>query len=166
VFIRVEETERIATDVRRLFEHCNDDEGVRSFRGWGPIPGVRDVRYLDGPPCLGAARDIINTDGTTHRELFTAFDPPRGFEITIRQVAPPFGILVREIRDTFALTSIGRGAELVRVVHFYLTSKVAYPLAITFAPMMRQALRAHHAAMKSALEAQSAAGHEGPIVAL
>ena len=143
--------DRSASDV---FDHTNDVANFTSFAGFGPIPGIREARYMDpGQPTLGSRREVLKTDGTMHIEEITAFDRPHRHTTRITGLKPPFSWLVRSGQDDWELLLEAGGTRVVRRFSFDLTSPAAYPVAALLLYMfMREAVRRDLAHIKAELE--------------
>jgi hypothetical protein len=118
------------------------------FSGYGPIPGIAEARWIDGDSfCAGAVREIRNRDGSVHREDIAAAVAPSLLEDRIYGFTSPLRFLVREARDRFVLTTDerGTGTNLQRTFTLELRSALVAPLAALLLPLLRQAIRRHHA---------------------
>src|SRR5688572_26298440 len=103
VKLRCATRHRFAVPPAVLFDFTNDARNFVSFTGYGPIPGIREAAYITpGEPALGSQRTVLKTDGTSHLEEITVFDPPHQHTSRITGFAPPFSWLVQQGEDDWA----------------------------------------------------------------
>src|SRR5687768_14323373 len=98
----------------KVWQRFADITSMKSFVGYGPIPGIASARWIQGEGSAGSVREVTNTDGSRHHEEVVAYEPHRRMEDRIFGMTSPFRFLVREARDTFELTPEGTGTRLVR----------------------------------------------------
>ena len=145
------EVERPVEDVFDLATAC---DGFPLFLfPVGPIPGVAGSRMLDAPaPRAGARRDVFLTDGTTVHEILLAYERPsrHGYR-WLHPPAPPFSLLVKGAEGDWTFSSTQKGARIVWVYTFELTSPLAMvlapPLLWCFRRWMRKGLQGLPAAL-------------------
>ena len=58
------------------------------FAGFGPIPGLRKIT-LNGPPVVGATRDLEDNSGLVLKERIDALEPGRHHAYTLSGLHPP-----------------------------------------------------------------------------
>lgn len=75
------------------------------FTGFGPLPGVTEVREQSGPwDHMGASRKPVLTDGTTAFERITACSPPDSFAYEISGFTNILGRFVHGAVGSWDLT--------------------------------------------------------------
>jgi hypothetical protein len=136
-----------------VWDVLTDIENMRTFVGFGPIPGIASARWTSGDGCrVGAVRAVENTDGSKHFEDVVAAVPGERLEDRIYDFSSPFRFLIREVRDRFELAPKGNGTELGRTFALELKSPLVWPLVYAIIPLFRRALRRHHEALRKKLE--------------
>ena len=130
-----------------VFEFITSEEGFLSFRGFGPIPGLRSVQFDHGDfRTVGSVSTVTNTDGSTHRERVTVYEPSRRYAIQIDSISSPFRLLMDHAEESWLLTAASSGTAVERMFRFVLRTPLALPLAVPIAQLLfRQAVRRHHA---------------------
>jgi hypothetical protein len=148
--VRLSETASFPAPPEAVWAALTDLDNMPLFSGYGPIPGIAEARWIDGSSFrAGAVREIRNRDGSTHREDVAAAVAPTLLEDRIHGFTSPLRFLVREARDRFVLTAEqrGNGTRLERTFTLELRSAVVAPLAALLLPLLRRAIRRHHAAL-------------------
>jgi hypothetical protein len=130
-----------------------DIESMGSFAGYGPIPGIARARWIEGNSYReGAVREVENRDGSRHREDIMAARAPDLLEDRIYGFTSPLRFVVREAHERFELEATAEGTALRRTLALELLSPLCYPLATLLVPLLRRAIRRHHAALAQSLE--------------
>jgi hypothetical protein len=143
--IAIHETASIPMPLEKTWERFADIGAMTSFVGYGPIPGIQSARWLEGSGAVGSVREIVNTDGSKHKEEVMVFDLHERIEDRIFDMTSPFRLMVREARDIFEFSAEGDGTRLERTFRFELTSPLWWPAARTIGAFFRRAMRRHHA---------------------
>lgn len=141
--LKIMESSRIVASIERVFDLTLDPAEADSFTGYGPIPGVVSIRELDPVLGSGARREILNRDGSTHREQITAFTRPFCHVAEITGLKPPFAWLVGSMQDRWNFRQEGNDTVLDRSFEIRLKSGFAYPLVAVLARFLRAAMRRH-----------------------
>ncbi len=73
-----------------FFAKILDVETWPSFRGWGPIPGIRAARYRTRTPeGVGSQIEVENLDGSSHVEEVIEWRPGRSVVLRMSCFSPP-----------------------------------------------------------------------------
>jgi carbon monoxide dehydrogenase subunit G len=151
--LAVHESVEIGAPPQSVWRLLTDIHKMPMFSGFGPIPGIQSARWVVGESCLeGAARQVRNTDGSTHIEDVVIAAPPSRLEDRIHGFTSPFRLLVREVRDRFELVPKDGATVLERTFAIELKSPVWLPVAAMLVPLLRQAVRRHHRAIIAELQ--------------
>jgi hypothetical protein len=136
-----------------LWALLTDLDAMPLFTGFGPIPGIERVRWIEGSGYQqGAVREVRNRDGSTHREDVAEIRAQELLVDRIYDFTSPLRFIAREARDRFELGEQGGTTTLTRTFQLELTSALALPLAAALRPLLRAAIRRHHAALRSRLQ--------------
>jgi hypothetical protein len=147
------ETVAIAAPRSALWALLTDLDAMPMFTGFGPIPGIERVRWIQGGGYQqGAVREVHNRDGSTHLEDVAEIRPEELLVDRIYGFTSPLRFIAREARDRFELVEHGGTTTLTRTFALELTSALALPLAAALRPLLRAAVRRHHAALRARLE--------------
>ena len=120
---------RLAHAAGPIFDLCTDAQRFpQVFRGYGPIPAVREVVLL-APLAVGSEREIRNSDGSVLRERVTALRPPLHHAYTLSGFRAPFAWLVRSGAADWQLQPLQQGTLLTWTYRFETTSAITHPLA-------------------------------------
>lgn len=149
--IVIDERIEIVASRERVFDHTNDAASMTSFVGYGPIPGIREARYLTaGPPALGSKRTVLKTDGTSHLEEITVFERPARHVTRITGLSGLFRVIVRGLQDVWEFRESAAGTLIVR--SFVVDARApALPLALVLVPLLRKAVQRDLRNTKAAL---------------
>ncbi len=80
------------------------------FTGWGPFPGVREVRNQTGDwRSAGQSRNPLLTDGSTLSEKLTEYTEPHSFAYEITDFTGSLRLLIKGIRGEWTFTPDGSG---------------------------------------------------------
>lgn len=148
------ETHLFSQTPETVWPVLTDIEGMTSFAGYGPIPGIARARWAEGDTCCrqGAVREVENRDGSRHREDVVALRAPELLEDRIYGFTSPLRLFVREVRDRFELQAVPSGTALRRTFTLELLSPLGLPLAALMLPFLKRALRRHHAGLATRLD--------------
>jgi hypothetical protein len=135
-----------------FFERILDVASWPSWHGYGPIPGIREARFLARTENgVGSRIGVTNSDGTTHVEEVIAWQPPHAAELRIAELSPPLSRLATHMLErwrvepgenggsrvtrTFELHAAGIAGRLaLPIVAFFLGRAVARHLRELDAP--------------------------------
>jgi len=146
--LRLSETASFQASPEAVWATLANLDNMALFSGYGPIPGIAEARWIEGDSFrAGAVREIRNRDGSVHREDIAAAVAPSLLEDRIHGFTSPLRFLVREARDRFVLVADeqGNGTRLDRTFTLELRSALVAPLAALLLPLLRRAIRRHHA---------------------
>ena len=140
--ISVTETIELACSPAEAFNHTNEAENLKSFVGYGPIPGIREARYLTPAPlAIGSRRSVLKTDGTTHIEEIIEFVPGRRHVTRIFGLSGFFGLIVRDLQDVWEFEPVSDHTTRVKRAFLVEPRTLAIPVALLLVPLMRRAVQ-------------------------
>lgn len=150
--IAIERTVHFTASPERTFATITATDNMQSFVGYGPIPGILEVR-LEGELGVGGQLHVKNTDGSTHREQIEVFEPARCYQLRIGHFDSPMRLLTSHAIERLEFFSEGDGCRVERTFRFSLTSPLASPLAL---PLVRvffaRALDRNHERLRALIE--------------
>ncbi|MEZ6174235.1 MAG: hypothetical protein R3B58_14795, partial [Phycisphaerales bacterium] len=89
---------------------CNniiDMEQWKSFTGWGPLPGISNASFeLRTDEIVGSRIRAHNTDGSTHIETITVWDPKRCIELTMGEFPKPLSRLATSFTERWTFSPL------------------------------------------------------------
>jgi hypothetical protein len=98
-----------------FFEKILDVERWPSFRGWGPIPGIRSARFRRRTPeGVGSEIEVVNADGSSHVEEVVEWRPPRSLVMRMAGFSPPLAGLASHFVETWSLAPSAGGTRVTR----------------------------------------------------
>ena len=98
-----------------FFEKILDVESWPSFRGWGPIPGIRSARFRRRTPeVVGSEIEVVNADGSSHVEEVVEWRPSRSVVIRMAGFSPPLSALATHLVETWSLEPSAGGTRVTR----------------------------------------------------
>lgn len=146
-----------------VFAYIIDLANWSSFAGWGPLPGIVEASLPAGETMrLGARVQVRNTDGSTHHEVVTAFDPGRAYAVRM-EPTPPATWLMDRIEEEVELAPVPSGTRVTRTFRVWPRSALTYPLVWVIAHvMLRRAIHRHDRETGERLAGWSRSGTAGP----
>lgn len=125
-----------------------------TFRGFGPLPGIRAASTPDGTLAVGTRVRVENTDNTVHHECITGFEPGRRYAVSMELVSPAAFLLAR-IDEEVILSDTPQGTEVWRRFEMVPRGFWAWPLVALIAScLLRPAVQRHDRVVAEALNAQ------------
>lgn len=100
-----------------------------AFRGYGPIPAIREIVPDDRPLGTGSTREIRNSDGSVLHERVTALQAPLHHAYTLSGFRAPFAWLVSAGHADWQLLPLQHGTLVTWLYRFEATTALARPLA-------------------------------------
>jgi hypothetical protein len=130
----------------QTFDRIVDLSQWTTFRGYGPLPGIVRAELAEGPLGPGARVRVLNTDGSTHHEVFEVFE--RGKRLHIRmELQPPASRVLARIDERVELEpSASAGTSMTRSFELTPRSLWTTPLAWGVAALLRRAVLLHNRA--------------------
>jgi hypothetical protein len=105
----------VALRPEAFFEKILDVASWTSFRGWGPIPGIRAARFRTRTPgAVGSVIEVENLDGSTHAEEIVDWQPARRIVMRMSGFSPPLSALASHFVETWSLEPTARGTRVTR----------------------------------------------------
>jgi len=134
--------ERIfAAPRQQVFDTCLDnDNAVRFFTAYGPIPGVVGCSLRDADAlAVGVRRIITTSDGVTMDEEILAYESP--VLQTYRwggQLKPPLAWLVRTGTGHWTFDEIPEGTRVRWTYTFAMTTPLVWPVMWVLSQLFRR----------------------------
>ncbi len=116
----------------RIFARMLELESWSSFRGYGPIPGIRAARFLERTPELVGSRIAVeNLDGSRHVERIAVWREPHAIEMHMSELSPPLSRLATHIVETWRFEPTPEGTRATRAFELHprgLAGRLMLPL--------------------------------------
>lgn len=125
-------------------------ENWTDFRGYGPLPGIREARFrVRTPDVVGTEIAVTNTDGSGHVEQITEWLGP---DIVMRfdEFTAPLSRFAAHFIERWAFTPAPGGTSVVRSFELHPRTWWGGLLLRLIAPLMRRAVDRHLADMDQA----------------
>lgn len=133
--------ERTADEVA---EQILDVDAWRTFRGWGPIPGIRAATFRRRTDAIvGSEIAVENDDGSRHVETITEWRPRDVITLRMAEFTPPLANLASHIVETWRFTPRAKGCHVARSFELHPKSTMGAVLLRGVAPMLEQATARH-----------------------
>jgi hypothetical protein len=98
-----------------FFDRILEVERWPSFRGFGPIPGIRSARFRQRTPeGVGSEIEVVNLDGSSHVEEVVEWHPPRALVLRMSGFSPPLAGLASHFVETWSLAPTATGTHVTR----------------------------------------------------
>ncbi|MDX1905453.1 MAG: SRPBCC family protein [Bacteroidia bacterium] len=116
-----------------------------TFQGSGPLPGIRRAAFeVKTPGWTGSVIRVHNTDGSSHAEEITRWDPERGISIHFRNFASPVRHLATHFTEDWHFLRTAGGTEVTRTMTMYPRHWLGALLLRPISRLMKQAFEAHN----------------------
>jgi hypothetical protein len=111
------------------------------FEGYGPLPGIRSAEFEERTPgVVGSRIRVVNTDGSTHVEEITEWQPEVRIQLRMRGFSPPLSRLAREFIETWELRREADVTMLTRSFELHPTAVWARPALWLIATLLKRAV--------------------------
>lgn len=115
-----------------------------TFTGYGFLPGIASASYDVRPPAmLGARIRVRNTDGSTHVEDITHWEPTRQLGLRLHQFSPPLAHLATHFNEVWLFTPTAQGTHVRRSFELFPRHALARPALWLIAQAFRRAVMKH-----------------------
>ena len=114
------------------------------FQGYGPLPGIKSAEFeVRTPDVVGTRIRVGNTDGSSHVEEITDWQPNRQLTLQLREFSPPLSRLATHMDETWEFERMGNQTQVVRSFEIHAKSAVTRPAIWLISLMLRRAVARH-----------------------
>lgn len=118
------------------------------FAGYGPLPGVAHAEYEHlTEQMVGSLVRVRNTDGSSHLEEITAWEPGSEIALTFRGFTPPLSRLATHFTEVWTFQPHQQGTLVTRTFGLFPSSWAARPVLWLISLLLRRAIDRQLAAM-------------------
>ena len=114
------------------------------FHGYGPIPGIKvavfDVRT---PTIVGTRIKVTNSDGSSHVEEITEWEPNRRVQLRMCDFSPPLSRLATKFFETWEFVSQGENTLVTRSFEINAKSVLTKPALWLISIFLKRAIARH-----------------------
>lgn len=129
---------------QQVAEQILDLQRWPAFRGWGPIPGIRQAEFDSRTPeIVGTRIRVTNGDGSTHIEEITEWDPERRLQLRMENFTPPLSRLATRFVETWLFERHADATHVVRQFELYPGSILSRPAVWFLSFFLKQAIQRH-----------------------
>lgn len=122
-----------------------------TFRGYGPLPGIRTAAFEVQPPAVVGTRiRVESNDGSRHVEEVTGWDPPRQVRLRMGEFSPPLSRLATAFDETWTFEPADGGTRVARSFDLHPRSALARPALWLIARLLKRAIARHLRQMRDA----------------
>jgi hypothetical protein len=128
----------------QIAEQILDISQWSSFQGYGVLPGITTAEFeIRTPEIVGSRIRVLNTDGSSHVEEITEWEPDRRVRLNMREFSPPLSRLATKFNETWEFSRIGRDTRVVRSFELHATSKVTRLILWVISILLKKAVARH-----------------------
>lgn len=143
--IVVDEDVVLAASPDAVWDYFHAPEGYALFVGYGPIPALVRVEWLEGDhERVGSIGRVRFADGSTQRERVLRSERPHHYAIAIDEFSSVFRFVVREAREDVHFVAEGGKTRIVRRFTFTPRNALAVPIALVIRGLFRRAVQRNH----------------------
>ncbi len=129
---------------REIFEGLLNLEKWNSFKGYGPLPGIREATFvLRNDEGAGSVIRVENTDGSVHQERILEWLPNERAVIELSGFAFPLSALASRFVETWSFAVEGEASLIRRDFELYPVNECARPVLWMISLLLRRAVSRH-----------------------
>lgn len=142
--------QRLELSASEIAEQILDVSKWSSFRGFGPIPGIRaaTIEVLT-PEIVGTRFKVANTDGSTHIEEIVEWRPER-VRMMFKEFSPPLARLATGIEEQWDFQAGSNETVVTRTFRMHAKSALARPILWLLSIPLKKAIVRHMRDMAAA----------------
>jgi len=145
---------------REIFEGLIQLENWNSFKGYGPLPGIREATFvLRSEEGTGSVIKVENTDGSVHQERILEWLPEERAVIELSGFAFPLSAFATRFVETWSFAGEGEGSLVRRDFELYPVNDFIRPVLWLLSLLLRRAVSRH-------LKGLAKGDHSGESIAL
>lgn len=142
--IVVTATGEVPETPERIVARVMDVAQWTSFSGYGPLPGIREARFVERHEGLTGSRiEVVNTDGSRHTETVVEAELPHRLALRLDGFSPPLVHLASHFREDWAFEARGATTFVARSMTLYARGPVRRLLLWLISRLLQAALRRH-----------------------
>jgi hypothetical protein len=116
----------------------------REFPGYGPLPGIANAAYeRRTEQMVGSRIRVHNTDGSTHVEEITAWEPGVQVAMRLGEFSPPLRYLATHFTEEWSFGDDHGATRLTRAFALFPKHAMTRPLLWLIAQLFRRAIARH-----------------------
>lgn len=121
------------------------------FAGYWFLPGIRSAEFeVRTVAVVGTRIRVTNTDGSTHVEEITEWNPDRRLRLHMDEFSPPLSRLATGFDETWELERDGDRTYVARSLDLHARSALTRPVLWLISRLLKRAIVKHTAAMSAA----------------
>jgi len=114
------------------------------FAGYGVLPGIQAAEYeVRTPDVVGTLVRVTNTDGSSHVEEITEWDPDKAVRLRMTGFTPPLSRLATAFEEEWEFEKLDKGTRVARSFQLYPKTAVARPALWLISVLLRRAIARH-----------------------
>jgi hypothetical protein len=117
--IVIKVTINLPQSVDEICDEFFDVSKWSSFKGYGPIPGIKQAVRSDTGERKDAHFSVLNTDDSSHEESVTDYVPGKSLTIRLDNFSPPLNKLATHFIETWQFTAYEKHTRVVRSFELY-----------------------------------------------
>lgn len=132
-----------------ILEQILNVQNWPDFRGYGPLPGIREAIIISQPiEIVGTKFQVTSDDGSTHLEEIVAWQPGKSLHTKMFQFSKPLSRLATHFDELWTSDERQGTTLLTRTLHLYSQSVLTRPLLWLISCLLRPATSRHTKQMK------------------
>lgn len=140
-------TRRMQLRPEAIAERILDLDDWRSFRGFGPLPGIRVARFRRRTEnVVGTQIEVVNLDGSSHVEEIIMWRPGSTITMHMSEFSPPLSRFASHFLEKWTFSSLplgSTGTHVTRRFELYPKSGWASLVLRLIAPILGRAVDRH-----------------------
>ena len=129
---------------RDVFDGLVCLEKWKSFRGYGPLPGIREANFLlRNEEITGSIIRVESTDGSVHQERFLEWLPEERVVIELSGFSHPLSVFAVRFVEEWSFIPDGDTSRVRRSVELFPVNEYTRPVLWLISLLLRRAISSH-----------------------
>lgn len=132
-----------------ILEQILNVQSWPNFRGYGPLPGIREATIIHQPTEIVGTKFLVTSDdGSTHSEEVIAWEPGKMLVMKMSEFSKPLSRLATHFDEIWTFDERPGTTLLIRTFHLYPQSLLTRPFLWLIACLLRPAIVKHTQQLK------------------
>jgi hypothetical protein len=129
-----------------IFDGILDLQNWPSFKGYGPLPGIRKAEYgFKTTNVVGTIIQVENTDGSQHTETIQEWVPEKSIMIELGNFSAPLSHLATHFTEKWSFLPAEKPQIMRREFILHAKSRLTLPFLWIISILMKRAVDRHSA---------------------
>lgn len=138
--LKISVSSRLEISPEKVFQEILLTENWESFRGFGPLPGIKQAQFTtQTPEVVGSKIKVVNSDGSSHVETITNWQKPHSIDMHLSEFSPPLAYFASHFTERWQISD----TVVVRSMTLHAKSIATVPILWLIGIFLKRALLSH-----------------------